>query len=175
MKDDSQDNVVEGEFGKPSEMKVEYLPQSRISDRRYKNAECKHNKVWLDEDNHCLECQSCGRVVDPIKYLQRFANYEREIDHRVRMIKEFQRREAAAVERERRRHMPREDWKKPSAEIHTEHRANGCPKEFMWFTRTMIKCYCGIGRSRTYNKQLESEVRSARKASEKRWRMKLAV
>lgn len=138
MDDEIKDNVVEAQFGKEPEMKVEYLPESRISARRYQNAECAHLKVWLDEDNHCLECQSCGRVVDPIKYLQRFANYEREIDHRVRMIEEFQRREAAQVDRERRKHMPREDWKKTSSEIHAEHRANGCPKEFMWFTRTIV-------------------------------------
>jgi hypothetical protein len=112
-------------------------------------------------------------VVDPIKYLQRFANYEREIDHRLRIIKEFQCREHARFERERRKRMPREDWKKNFSEIHAEHRANGCPKEFMWFTRTMIKCYCGTGLSRTYYKELEAEVRNARKAAEQRENLKL--
>jgi len=173
--DVSSDNVVEGDFGKGPEMKVEHLPEDRVMARRYRGTECKHSKVWLDEDNHCLECQSCGRIVDPIKYLKRFADRERELDWRVRLIKEGRRREEAQRERERRKHMPREDWKKSQQEIRAEHKANGCPKEHMWFTRTMVKCYCGLRLSRTYSKDLEREVRNARRAAEQREKMRLVV
>lgn len=168
-----KDNVVEVEFGKSPEMKVEHLPQTRLNDRRFRKSECMHPKVWLDEDNHRLECQTCQDIVDPIKYLKRFADRERDLDHRVSMINEFQRREHATVNRERMKHMPRSEWKRPASEIHSEHRLNGCPKQYMWFTRSMIMCYCGIGLSRTYSKELEAEVRAARKASEQRRKLQI--
>lgn len=170
--DKDQSNIIEADFSKRrGEMSVEYLPSDRAWQRKYNG--CQHQHIYLDADNHCLECKDCGQHVDPIKYLERWAKRERQIDYRVEMIKRFEKRQAAERERERRKHMPRSEWKKDINDIIREHRDKGCPREYMWFTKNTTHCYCGSGWSRLSFPQLEAEVRAARKAAEQRKKMRV--
>ena len=72
---------------------VEGLGQKIISisevKHKYEHNRCRHRQIVVDEDLLEVECGTCGKKLNPITILARFAQEESYWGHRLEKIKEF--------------------------------------------------------------------------------------
>lgn len=68
---------------------------------------CKHLGVVVDAETRLVTCQSCKAKVDPIDFLIAWARADKDIDHRLEMLRGIEARLNARDERARERRRKR--------------------------------------------------------------------
>jgi len=66
--------------------------------------DCKHWPVIVDERLRTVECEKCGTLLDPVQVLIEIANYYREVDYRLREMREYERKTEERKQKSRERY-----------------------------------------------------------------------
>lgn len=85
--------IIEGRFKRKMGIRFKAKPYS------FENQGCEHNQTQIDGKEHRLECRDCQAILDPLTFLKRFAKREQELDWRIAMIREYEKKEKQKNER----------------------------------------------------------------------------